>query len=69
MISPDTSPEAERVWLDAIRRLTPGERIVRALALSDALRSAALDMLQRQHPEWNVAECRAYLRRRWFGVG
>ena len=69
MISPDTSPDAERVWLDAIRRLTPGERIVRAMALSDALRGAALDMLQRQHPDWSTAECRAHLRRRWFGVG
>ena len=69
MISPDTSADAERVWLERIRRLTPSERIAQALSLSDALRGAALDMVQRQHEDWSTAQCHSHLRRRWFGVG
>lgn len=65
----DTTPEAERLWLEAQRRLSPGERIERAFELSEILHRATLDEIQRTHPEWSVSECWTALRRQRFGVG
>lgn len=64
----DTTPEAERVYLAAQQRLSPGQRIERAFELTEILHLAALDVLQRQHPEWSAAVCRSELRRQQFGV-
>ena len=46
----DTSPEAWRVLMDLIRRLSPEERLQRAMDLSEAVRLAAEDALRRTHP-------------------
>ena len=46
----DTSPEAEAVVLDAIRRRPPIERMRDALALSEQLRAVALERLRAQYP-------------------
>jgi hypothetical protein len=63
----DTTQDAERIWLDASRRLTPGQRMERAFELTALLHAAALGVLQRQHPEWSETECRRQLRQRQFG--
>lgn len=65
----DTTAEAERIWLEAQRRLSPGQRIERAFELSEQLYLAALDALQRQHPDWGESKCRAEWRRQHFRAG
>lgn len=65
----DTTAEAERIWLDTQRRLSPGQRIERAFELSEQLYLTALDALQRQHPDWGVSECRAEWHRQHFRAG
>jgi hypothetical protein len=47
----DTSPDAEQVMLDAIRRTAPVERMRRAFALSESMRELALARLRSRHPE------------------
>ncbi len=52
----DTSPEAWRVFLEAQRRLTPGQKIVRALHHSEFRRSLVLAGLRRRFPEASERE-------------
>jgi hypothetical protein len=51
MCPSDTSPEAWRVVLDGIRRMTPEERIRRAFELSQMVRSLAEAGLRRRYPQ------------------
>lgn len=46
----DTSPAAEEVRLDAIRRAAPIQRLVEALELSESVRALALSRLRELHP-------------------
>ena len=46
----DTSPEAWKVQMDLIRRMSPGERLARALEYSALVRSLAEAALRRAHP-------------------
>jgi hypothetical protein len=56
----DTSPEAWKVYLEIQRRLTPGEKLSRALMLSDSVVSAATAGLRRRFP--NASEHEIFLR-------
>ena len=47
----DTPPDARRVHLDAIRRLTPSERVAQSLAFSESMRQLALARLRVRYPE------------------
>jgi hypothetical protein len=46
----DTSPEAWQVWLEVVRKLTPAERLKRALDLSETVRSLAEAAMRQAHP-------------------
>jgi hypothetical protein len=46
----DTSPEAWQVWLDLVRKMTPAERLQRALELSNTVRELAIAGIREQHP-------------------
>jgi hypothetical protein len=46
----DTTPDADRVRLDAIRKLPPNQRLRHALELSESVRAVALAGLRRRHP-------------------
>ena len=46
----DTTPEAEKIWLDAIRRMPPADRLRQALAFSEAMHRVTLAGLRRMHP-------------------
>jgi hypothetical protein len=46
----DTSPEAWKVWLDVVRKMTPAERLQRAFEYSAFVRNLAESTLRREHP-------------------
>lgn len=48
----DTSPDAWRAHLEALRRMTGPERVVKALELSDAARAITEAGIRHRHPEW-----------------
>lgn len=47
----DTTPEAWTVVTDGIRRMSPAERINRAVALTILSHSVALAKIRRSHPD------------------
>jgi hypothetical protein len=47
----DTSPEAWKVYLEAQKRLTPGEKLRRAVGYSTFLRALAEAGLRRRYPQ------------------
>jgi hypothetical protein len=47
----DTTPAAEQVQQDAIRRMAPAERIALAFELSEFVRRMALAGLRARHPD------------------
>ena len=47
----DTTPAAEQVRLDAIRRLEPVQRLTQALELSESVRALALSRLRELHAD------------------
>ncbi len=47
----DTTPAAEQVRLDAIRRIEPVQRLMQALDLSESVRALALARLREQHTD------------------
>jgi len=46
----DTSPEAWQVWLELVRKMTPAERLQRALEYSAFVRNLAESTLRREYP-------------------
>jgi hypothetical protein len=47
----DTTADALRVQIDAIRQIDPVERLVQALAFSESVRAIALAGLRQRHPD------------------
>lgn len=56
--SPDTSPEAERVWIELLRRTPPWRRLQLADQMSRAVRELAMSGLRLRHPHASDAELR-----------
>lgn len=52
----DTDPRAMEVWLDLLRRKTPGERIEIALSLTDFALRMAESGIRAAHPEASERE-------------
>ena len=52
----DTSPGAWKVFLDLQRRMTPGEKLWRALGYSDYVRALAAGGLRQRYPRANDRE-------------
>jgi hypothetical protein len=48
----DTSPEAWRAHLEALRRMTGPERVAKAFDLSEAARTITEAGIRHRHPEW-----------------
>ena len=46
----DTDPQAMQVWLDALRRLTPGEKMRLVLEMIEFTHQLALLQIREQHP-------------------
>lgn len=66
-LSRDTSPEAERVMLDALRKKTPSERLMLALKASEALRQMGLASVRRDYPDAGEQEVLKRFAVRWLG--
>lgn len=54
--------------VEALRRMTPGERIEAGLRHSDLLRESARAVIEHQHPGWTREQVRAELFRRMHGA-
>lgn len=52
----DTSPEAEAIQLEAVRRLKPSERLEIAMRLTSALVSQSKSAIRRRFPEITADE-------------
>lgn len=46
----DTDPQAMQVWLEALRRLTPGEKMRLVLEMIEFTHQLALRQIREQHP-------------------
>lgn len=46
----DTSPEAMKVWIDALRRLPPGRKVEFVFEMIDFHASLAMKAIEREHP-------------------
>jgi hypothetical protein len=55
-LSPDTSPEAQRMQVELMRRLSPAQKLSLAFALTDAMRDLILADLHHQFPQAEDAE-------------
>jgi Rv0078B-related antitoxin len=49
----DTSPEAWRAHLDALRRMTGPERVAKAFEMSEAARALSEAGIRHRHPHWS----------------
>lgn len=49
-LSPDTSPEAERVQIELLRRATPARKLYMVAQLNETIRPLALQGLRTRHP-------------------
>jgi hypothetical protein len=62
-MDPKSKPNRQR-YLDVLRRMTPGERLAKAMELSELGKSLFLHGLRRRFPEANDQELHAiYLKR------
>lgn len=54
--------------VEALRRMSPGERIEAGLRHSDLLRQQARSVVESRHPDWSPAQVTAELYRRMHGA-
>ncbi len=63
----DTSPDAWRRYLAAIRATPPEERVRRAVQMSDELREVVRAGIRSRHPDWSSAAVQDELEERMLG--
>jgi hypothetical protein len=63
----DTSSAARREQIEAIRRLSPSERLRTAFTMSEQARQLSLAGIRRRHPEWTDEQVKRELRRLMLG--
>ena len=57
ILSADTSPEAERLQIDAWRRMSPAEKARVTSGLTRAVRAMAFAGIRQRHPSASEREC------------
>ena len=55
-LSPDTSPDAQRMQFELLRRLSPSQKLALAFELTDALRELILADLHHRFPQADDTE-------------
>jgi hypothetical protein len=65
----DTTDQAWAVVDDGLRRMTPGERVRRAVALTILAHRLALAQIRRRHPEEDERQHRLRLAARYLDAG
>ena len=68
MRSPDTTPEAHAAQLAAFRRMSPADRLRRALELSELTRELGRCRIRREHPNDDEAAVGRRLMRLLYGT-
>ncbi len=63
----DTSPEAAAIQDEIFRRMTPEQRVLLALEMSESMRSVALAGLRSRRPELSESELARELMRLMYG--
>lgn len=63
----DTSPEAEAVLVEMLRKLTDEERYRRAAELTDFVINQSKQAIERAHPEWSQRERDIFFVRLCYG--
>jgi hypothetical protein len=63
----DTTPEARRAQIEALRRLGGEGRLAQALTMSEWVRETAVEGWLARHPEWTRPRARAEMLRRVLG--
>ena len=63
----DTSPEAARIQAEIFGRMTPSERLLLALEMSESIRDVALAGLRSRRPELSEHELRRELMSIMYG--
>lgn len=56
----DTSPEADAVVIDALRRMTPAQRLAKAFDLSAFTARLSKRAIANAHPDWSQQEREAF---------
>jgi hypothetical protein len=56
----DTSPEADAVVIEALRRMSPAERVAKAMDLSAFTARLSKRAIAKAHPEWTQQEREAF---------
>ena len=57
-LSPDTTPEAQRMQYEMMRRLSPEQKLSLALSLTDTMRQLVLADLHHRFPQADAEEIR-----------
>jgi hypothetical protein len=65
--STDTSPEAEKVYFDLLRRAGMPKRYERMASWSDSLISLSRLGIAKKHPDWSQREVRREWARQQYG--
>ena len=68
-ISPDTSPEAERILIEGYRRMPAWKKLQQVEELNQLLKQLALGDIRRRHPDADERELRLRLASRWIEPG
>lgn len=63
----DTSPEAHRVQLEILRRMSDGERMLLGLSASDEARELARSGIRARHPDYDARSVECAVRRLLLG--
>lgn len=63
----DTDPTARRVWIEALRRLTPGEKIGLVFDMITFMHDVASRQIRREHPEYSEHDVLRELVARRYG--
>jgi hypothetical protein len=63
----DTSPEAHRIQLDVLRRMSDAERMRLALEASDDARELACSGIRARHPDYDASAVEHAVRRLLLG--
>jgi len=66
-LSPDTSPEAERVQIELVRRAPTWRKLHLLAQMNSALRTLALSGLRERYPQATPEELRRRLADLWLG--
>lgn len=59
----DTSPDAARVRLDALRRMSGDERVKITVGMTNFMRKMTISRIRTEHPEWTDREIKRELLR------